>query len=379
MKYNIALPYFPEEDVERILEEFRTILKGNGMLTKGPQVKEFEKEFAAYTGAQYAVAVNSCTSALEVVFKAFGVGSGDEVVVPVQTFFSTASSVSLVGARPVFCDTDENFLLSFDDLKKKITAATKAVVIVHFAGSIHPEIFAIRDYLKERKILLIEDAAHASGAEIKGVRAGAIGDAGCFSFFSTKVMTTGDGGMITTNNEAVAKLCRSLIHLGIDVDAPQEQYSEIGGNRRMTEFQGILGRFQLKRLEEFVAHRNRIAQIYHQELRPLENEGRIAFQRFPDSIRHSYWRFIVFLSVGVNRDKVRERMKEHEIAVDWPYQPLVHLQPVFREKFGTKEGMCPGAENRAQHHACLPIHFGISENDARMIARALMQILVDFV
>ncbi|MBI2552444.1 DegT/DnrJ/EryC1/StrS family aminotransferase [Candidatus Uhrbacteria bacterium] len=368
MKYNSAFPYFPKEDIERILSEFKNILAGEGMLTKGPQVKEFEKEFAAYTGVRHAVAANSCTSALEVVLRAYGIGTGDEVIVPVQTFFSSASSAVMVGARPIFCDTDDNFLLSFEDLKAKITAATKAVVMVHFAGLIHPEIFAIRDYLKERNILLIEDAAHASGAEINGVRAGAIGDAGCFSFFSTKVITTGDGGMITTNNEAVAKLCRSLIHLGIDVDAPLEQYSEIGGNRRMTEFQGILGRFQLKRLDEFVAHRNMIARIYQEELRSFEKEGRITFSQFPDAVRHSYWRFIVFLQSGVNRDKVRERMKEKDIVIDWPYQPLIHLQPAFQRMYGTKAGQYLNAESRAQRHICLPIHLGISKDAARFIA-----------
>src|SRR3989338_4433521 len=368
MKYTTALPFFPQEDIEQILKKFGKILAGEGMLTKGPQVKEFEREFAAYTGVPYAVAANSCTSALEVVFKAFGVGKGDEVIVTVQTFFSSASSAVAVGAWPVFCDTDDNFLLSFEDLKRKISPATKAVVVVHFAGLIHPEIFAIRDYLKERNILLIEDAAHASGAEIKGVRAGAIGDAGCFSFFSTKVMTTGDGGMITTNNETVAKLCRSLIHLGIDVDAPQEQYSEIGGNRRMTEFQGILGRFQLKRLDEFVAHRNMIARIYQEELRSLEKEGRIAFPQFPGTVRHAYWLFIVFLQPGLNRDKVRERMREKDIAIDWPYQPLVHLQPAFQKLYDTKEGPYPNAESRVGRHICLPIHLGISKDAAYFIA-----------
>ncbi len=376
MKYTSACPYFPKEDIEQILNEFRRILAGEGMLTKGPQVKKFEQEFAAYTGVSYAVAANSCTSALEVVFRAFGIGDGDEVIVPVQTFFSSASSAVMVGARPVFCDTDENFLLSFEDVKRKISPATKAVVMVHFAGLIHPEIFAIRDYLKERNILLIEDAAHAAGAEINGVRAGAIGDAGCFSFFSTKVMTTGEGGMITTKNEAFAKLCRSLIHIGIDVDAPQEQYSAIGSNRRMNEFQGILGCFQLKQLHEFVAHRNMIAQIYQDELRLLEKEGVITFQQFPDSIRHSYWRFIVFLRPGIDRDKVRERMRKQDIVVDWPYQPLLHLQPVFQKMYNTKEGVCPDAESRVKRHVCLPIHLGISRDAAHVIVAKFKESLL---
>lgn len=375
MKYTTAFPYFPEDDINNILDEFRSILSGEGMLTKGPQVKAFEQEFSAYTGVSHAIATNSCTSALEIVFRAFGIGHGDELIVPVQTFFSTASSAVIVGARPVFCDTDENFLLSFDDLKRKISFRTKAVVIVHFAGLIHPEILAIREYLKERNILLIEDAAHAAGADINDIRAGAIGDAGCFSFFSTKVMTTGEGGMITTNNEAFARLCRSLTHIGIDVDAVQEQYSVIGGNRRMNEFQGILGRFQLKRLHEFVMHRNMIAGIYQEELRLLEKKGMIAFQQFPDSIRHSYWRFVIFLQPGIDRDKVRERMREQDVVVDWPYQPLVHLQPVFKKMYNTKEGLCPKAEDRVKCHICLPIHLGISKDAAHFIVTKFKELL----
>jgi len=376
MKYTIAFPYFPEEDIRRILSEFRQILSGERMLTKGPQVKEFEREFATYTGAPYAVATNSCTSALEVVLRAFDIGDGDEVIVPVQTFLSTASSAVIVGARPVFCDTDENFLLSFEDVKKKISPYTRAVIIVHFAGLIHPEIFAIRKYLKERNIRLIEDAAHAAGSEINGVRAGTIGDAGCFSFYSTKVITTGEGGMITTKNKAIEKLCRSLVHIGIDVDAPQEQYSAIGGNRRMNEFQGILGRFQLKRLDEFVAYRNMIARIYQEELRSLEKEGVIAFQQFPDSMRHSYWKFLVFLRQNIDRDTVRTHLAARGIAVDWPYQPLVHFQPVFRQMYATKEGLCPYAEARAEQHICLPMHAGITKDDANYIAREFAHALV---
>ncbi|MGB3946577.1 MAG: aminotransferase class I/II-fold pyridoxal phosphate-dependent enzyme, partial [Bacteroidia bacterium] len=150
MKYKNALPYFPEEDIDNILGEVKEILLGQGFLTKGPKSKEFEAKFADYIGSKFAVSTNSCTTAMEVVLKAIGLTPQDEVIVPVQTFIATGSCVSNVGGKLIFCDCDENFLLDYNDLKNKITPATKAVIIVHFAGLIHPDIFEIKTFLKEK-------------------------------------------------------------------------------------------------------------------------------------------------------------------------------------------------------------------------------------
>ena len=248
MKYRTAIPHFPKEDIKQIINEYREIFEGNSLFAKGPKVDEFEKMFSNYTGSEYGIAVNSGTSALEICLKAIGVSKGDEVIVPVQTFVSTGSSVVNNGGTPIFCGIDENHLIDINDLKNKITPATKAVIIVHFCGLIHPQIIELKNFLEKKKIILIEDAAHAHGAKIGNISAGNIGDFGCFSFYSTKIMTTaGEGGFITTNDLNYYNLCSSISAIGIDKESKEEIYHLSGSNYRMTEVQAIAGLTQLNR------------------------------------------------------------------------------------------------------------------------------------
>lgn len=372
MKYNTAFPYFPKSDINEMLDMFRVILSGDRLLTMGDNVLDFEKRFAKYVGSKYAIATNSGTSALEIALKAIGIKNGDEIIVPAQTFIATGSSVVSTGGRPVFCEADENFLLDFTDLKKRITDRTRAVIIVHFAGLIHPRIFEIKKYLAEKNICLVEDAAHAHGAKIRETFAGNIGDIGCFSFYSTKIMTTGEGGMITVNNGGMYNTCSSLRNRGLNLKADNEIFSNVGSNRRLTEFQAILGIYQLKRLEEFLNHRNRIADIYKTILSPLEKKGLMYFQVYAEYIRHAYWRFLVFLKdTEITCDEIKNRMEKLGIKIDSPYSPLLHLQPVFKKMYGIKEGLLKKTENLARRHFCLPIHLMIKDNDAKYIADAV--------
>ncbi len=374
MNYRNALPFFPEEDINNILLEVKSMLSGEGFLTKGPKVKAFEKAYAVYTGTKYGISTNSCTTALEIVLKSIGIGCGDEVIVPTQTFVATGSSVVTVGGTVVFCDSDENFLFDFDDLKRRITPRTKAVIIVHFAGLIHPDIWSIKAYLKERNIYLIEDCAHSNGADIDGKMCGSIGDVGCHSFFSTKIMTTGEGGMITTSDDQLFELCSSIRSIGIDITAEVEIFNRIGSNNRMAEYESILGLSQLNRLEEFVAHRIKVATIYREELNSLVEEGNIRFQFVPDNVRHPYWKFIVFLTSNeLTREELKTRLLGSGLSVDAPYAPLMHLQPIFRTLNKSMEGDMPQAEALVKTHFCLPIHMKISEEDARDIAQILKQ------
>lgn len=377
MNYRNAFPYFPENDIENILSDIRKILSGDCLLTKGPKVKEFENKFAAYTGSKYAVSTNSCTTALEIVLRAIQITDSDEVIVPTQTFMATGSSIIIAGGKVVFCESDENFLLDFADLKKRVTDATKAVIIVHYAGLIHPEIYAIKQFLKEKNIYLIEDCAHSSGASINSTFAGNIGDFGCHSFFSTKIMTTGEGGMITTNSDKFYHICSSIRSIGIDTYSGKEVFTNIGSNNRMAEIESILGLSQLNRLEEFVNHRIDIASIYKNELRDFEENGSIWFQKFPDSIRHPYWKFVIFLNANkYSRDTIKQQLVERGINAEAPYQPLMHLQPVFRRICETKEGDLPKSEAMSNTHICLPIHVKITQSDARKISHELKKVLL---
>lgn len=375
MKYNTAFPYFSDTDVEYILSQTRRILEGDEMLSMGRFVSEFETAFSQYVNTEYAVATSSCTTALETVLTSFDLSQGDEVIVPCQTFIATASSVVRVGAKPVFAEVGEDFLIDFESLKEKITANTKAVIVVHFAGLIHPEIFHIKKYLAERDIRLIEDAAHAHGASIKGIKAGNIGDAACFSFFSTKNMTAGEGGMITTNNKQIADVCSSIRNRGIVLGRGGELFDRIGSNLRMTEFQALIGMVQLERLDQFVMHRQKVASVYEEKLKRLVSNGSIT-RSLPDSdTSNSYWRYWIRLNDEYSREQVQAKLAEKSIKIDWAYTPLVHLQPIFVEMYGFKEGDLPRSDYFASNHICLPIHYLITTDDAVFIAESLIEVL----
>lgn len=371
--YNTSQPFFSKNDINELLPQIKTILEGGGFLAKGPKVKEFERLFSQYLGVKYGLAVNSGTSALEIVLKAIGIAHGDEVIVPTQTFVSTASSVSNNKGRPIFCQIDNNHLIDFEDLKSKITNKTKAVIIVHFGGLIHPQIFEIKKYLKNRKIYLIEDAAHAHGATIDNIYAGNIGDFGCFSFFSTKIITTGgEGGFISTNNKSFFELCSSLSAIGIDKKSDKELYINSGSNNRLTEIQSVIGINQLSNLENFIKHRILISEIYKNELDEL-NDNIISFQKYPKNIRHPFWLFIISVEdENKKRSAIKRKLKKDNININWPYEPLLHKQPVFRELNQT--GLAK-SEELSKKHLCLPIHMGITEEDAKYIAKSFNKAL----
>jgi perosamine synthetase len=370
-KYNTAFPYFPEDDIDNILGEVREILSGNKMLAMGEQTSEFEKEFGNYCNTKYAVAMSSCTAALELSLLALNLSNDDEIVVPVQTFIATGSCVLRAGANIVFCDTDDDFLLDFESMKKLINKNTKAVIIVHFAGMISRDIIKIKDYLKKRNIALIEDDAHAHGATFNGLSAGSIGDMGCFSFYSTKIMTTGEGGMLTTNNTEFYEKCSSMRNRGVDINHKGELFTNLGSNYRVTEIQSLLGRSQLKRLPEFSRHRNFIASVYKEALSDLIKDGIIRLQNPSENSTHAYWRFIVFLNKH-NRNKVIEKLDEFNIKADAPYMPLLHNQPLFSE---LPRVLTPNADKLSKSHISLPVHMLINEDDARFIAKSLIEVL----
>lgn len=376
INYRMAAPYFPDEEIEKILPLFREILEGKRPLSQSEFVREFERAFAAMTGCRYAVATNSCSAALEIALRCLNITSGDDVVVPVETFIATGAIILREGANPVFAGiSPETFCLSLKTLQAVVTPKTKAVIIVHMAGFISPEIFAIRDFCRERGIALIEDAAHAPGAAINGEKAGSIGDIGCFSFYPTKVMTTAEGGMFVTNNESLYELANSYRHRGRDMSAKAECYSRLGTNNRMTEFSAILGLSQLSCLNEFIDKRNRVADYYGEFLAELFAQGKLNKLVKPENIRHAYWRFIVGLEKQFDRVEVQKLMKENGVAVDWAYDPPLHLQPVFRHRFNINEGYLSETEEIMKHFICLPIHPFLTREDIAYISRSLTEVL----
>jgi perosamine synthetase len=306
---------------------------------------------------------------------AMDIRSGDEVILPTQTFIATASSVARLGAKPVFAEIDRDFLLDADKIEQYVTRKTKAVILVHFSGLLHNKIFEMREWLNSLGIPLIEDAAHSHGASIKGAKAGALGDVATFSFYSTKNMTTGEGGMITTDDQNLADSCASIRARGLDIHAGDEIFSKLGTNQRMTDVQALMGQVQIKRLDEFVKHRNGVAETYNRVLQPAIGNGLIEIPVVPNNVCHAYWRYVVFLKNDQDREIIAKRVADYSIKIDWVYQPLVHLQPIMMKLYNNEVGMLPFSEALAKTHICLPIHRGISNKDARFIANKLLECL----
>ena len=369
-KINMAEPYFSPEDRQWIHREIDAILDGS--LSMGPNVAAFEREFAARVGVHHAIAMNSCTSALEAALLSQDI-VGKEVILPAETFIATGMAVHLAGGIPVFAEISaSNLCLDLEDVKRRVTACTAGVLLVHMAGLVTPDILAFRQFCDANQIFLIEDAAHSPGARLAGKEAGSFGHAGCFSFYPTKVITSGEGGMLTTDSDRIAAFARSYQHRGRDMSSQVERYVLPGRNVRMTEISALLGRVQLSHLDEFLARRRKIAAIYGKELSGVRDLRLVVPMDLESS---SFWKVPLLLQASVSRAALTEQMATAGIAVDWAYQPPLHLQPVFRDLFGITEGLLPRTEDLLSRHLCLPCHPGMSEEDAIGVARELRMAL----
>jgi dTDP-4-amino-4,6-dideoxygalactose transaminase len=365
MKVVAAKPFFTEEDMEGIVQDIKQCLR-DGTLTLGPKVREFEELFAKYIGVKHAIAVNSGTSSLEIPLKFFNV-KDREVIVPTNSFVASANTVVFAGGRPIITDIKRETLdLDPADALKKITPKTKGIMVVHLAGFIPPEMDEIKRICEEKGLFLIEDAAQAQGATFNGQKAGSLGDVGSFSFFPTKVMTTGEGGMITTNSDELAEFARSMRHHGrVGV-----LHSRLGYNWRMSDLNAIVGIYQLKRLEEFVKERNCLAARYTAGLKMIKGIRPIFV---PPNIRHCYYKYPVLLEGTMDARTLEKILQEkYDISTATLYQPPIHLQPLYREMFGYKEGDLPVSEVvLSKHELCLPMFVGLTNEQVDYVLEAL--------
>ena len=362
-----AKPHFMEEDIKPILSEIEVILRG-GKLALGEKVLAFEQKFAAYTGSQHAIAVNSGTSTLEIILRYYGIEQ-QEVVVPTNSFVASANAVFFAGGTPVLADIREDTLcLDPTDLKKRITKKTKAVIVVHLAGLPCPQMAEIIDICDRNGLVLIEDAAQAHGAILGNKKIGSLSAAASFSFFSTKVITTGEGGMITTDDGKLSDYARSVRHHGYENDL----FVRLGHNWRMTEIQAVLGLYQLERIEQFIRKRNEVASRYRELLADLK---KLRFIDVPLGARQSYYKFPVIIDASIDTVKLMAEMKQkHQIALAPLYYPPIHLQPFYRS-LGYREGQLPVAERVLRQQLCLPMYYAIAEQEIRQVADALRQCL----
>lgn len=369
MEVPAARLVFPDEDRATILSMIDGALQ-SGSLTLGPYTRELEEAFRARHDADYAVAVNSGTSALEIVLRSLGV-DGSEVIVPTNTFFATAAAVLHAGGVPRLADVSPDTLaLSVESLEAAITDATVGVVLVHIGGAITPDTPAIAELCRKRGLFLFEDAAHAHGSKYSGRPAGSFGIAGAFSFYPTKVITSGEGGMIVTGEERIrddAVIYRDQGKAGF----LGGDHVRLGYAWRMSELHAAVGVVQLRRLDEFIRNRRSIAAFYDQRLAEIDGISPLAVHPDSDS---NYYKYIAMLDPGIVRADLKDLLrKEHGVSMSGEvYAAPLHFQPVFE---GLQKGQLTIAEDVCARHVCLPIHSDMTAEEASYVIERMKVVL----
>jgi len=357
--------YFPSTTVEWITTKVREVLTNGDYLTLGRYNEEFEKEFAEYVGVKHAVAVANGTASLEIILRAVGVQGGD-VIVPTNTFAATAYAAIHAGGRPIFADIAADMNVDPSDVEKRLTSNTRAVIPVHIGGLISPSLHELLELAEQHDFCVVEDAAHAHGSKLGGKMAGSFDTAGGFSFFSTKVITTGEGGMITTNDDAIAEKARLLRDQG---KVRGNVVGVIGYNWRMSEFQAIVGLAQLNLLEEIIKKRAYIAKLYD-EL--LEDFSLLRPLGIPPEVRHNYYKYIVFLPKDRDPEILRKHLKEkYNVSLGgYVYEAPLHCQPVFKEYVDDLDGY-QTSDDLCSRHIALPIYPQMTEQEAQHVIESL--------
>lgn len=341
MKIPIYQPYIDSEELKTVAE----CIKSGWISSQGPYVKKFAEEFANYLGVKYAIPATSGTTALHLALAAIGIKSGDEVIMPDLTFVASANSVSYVGAKPVLVDVDQKNL-TIDPLKieEKITEKTKAIMVVHLYGQ-PAQMDKIIKIANKYKLKIIEDAAEALGAEFKGAKVGTIGEVGCFSFYGNKIITTGEGGMVTTNDKKIAE---NIIFLNNHARANGKSYyfhSEVGFNYRMTALQAAFGLAQMKKIKKILEKKAVGARFYKNKLQKLSDLTLVDSPSWGKSV---FWLYTIFCKNEKQRNDLSVYLARAGIETRPVFYPL-HLLPPYKEKAGY-----PVSENLAQGGLSLP-------------------------
>jgi len=375
------VPYGRQQIDERDIEAVVQVLKSD-WLTTGPKIEEFETAVASFVGAKHGVAVSNGTAALHAAMYALGIGPGDEVIVPPMTFIATANAVVYQGGTPVFADVDPGTLLiDPDEVERRITTKTKAILAVDYAGQ--PCNYERLQSLARRNGLhLVTDACHALGAEYKGKKIGSIADMTVFSFHPVKHITTGEGGMITTDDPELAARMRRFRNHGIATDFRQREktgswfyeMADLGYNYRITDIQCALGISQMAKFPGWLDRRRQIAGRYDTAF--LGSECTVPLAVSAD-VRHAYHLYVVKLGAGTGAKSRAEAFAEFRrrgIGVNVHYIP-VHLHPFYRDKFGTGAGKCPVAESEYEKIISLPMFSGLTYSEVDTVIQAAKDIL----
>jgi dTDP-4-amino-4,6-dideoxygalactose transaminase len=370
-----------DDDIEAVV----SVLK-SGWLTTGPRTRQFEKAFAHYVGASNAVALSSCTAALHLALAAIGLKEGDEVILPTMTFSASSEVVLYFKARPVLVDCQpDSFQMDPVAVERAITARTRAIIVVHFAGSPAP-IDTILDIARRHNLKVIEDAAHALPTRYMGKMVGSFGDVTCFSFYATKTLTTGEGGMVTTENPEYADRIRMLSLHGISKGA-ENRYTaqgswryeilDVGYKYNMTDIQAALGLAQLSKCDSMREKREQLAQYYTSALSTTE-----VFEtpEVPADVQHAWHLYVLQLrleALTISRDRFIEELKERGVGTSVHFIPL-HTHPLYRRQLGYRLGQFPQAERHFERAMSLPLFPAMTKQDSEHVTEALHDVAREY-
>jgi len=353
-------PQLGQEEIDAVVAVMQS-----GMIAQASNVAEFEKEFAAYCDVEHAVAVNSGTAAIHTMLAALGVGPGDEVITTPFTFIATATPIAMCGATPVFVDIDPNtYNLDPAKVEAAITDKTKAIVAVHIFGQV-PNWDALQQIATKHGVHLVEDAAQAVGAKWKGKRAGSLGEAGAFSTYATKNMSTGEGGLVTTNNAEIADFARRFRHHGQPLGT-RYTYEHLGYNYRMTDISAAIGREQLKKLDGWNARRREVGKAYNEAFKDLDAVSVFADQD-AEHVYHLY-----SMRVHSDRDQFQNVLKDNEVS-SGVYYPI----PLYRTKvFQTDQNVAeqfPVCEQVCSEILSIPCHPALTDDQVERVIKGVQQ------
>jgi len=365
------IPFSGPDITDKELEAVTEVIK-SGWLAHGKYSKRLEELFREYTGAKHVITVSNCTAGLHLSCLAAGFGAGDEVIVPAQTHTATAHAVEYTGAKAVFADVyPSTGNISIEEIEGKISERTRGVIPVHMAG--YPcEMDRIKKICDDRGLVLIEDCAHAIGTTYQGTHVGNFGAAGCFSFYPTKQITTGEGGVVASNDDTLAHFVDK--HRAFGIDTPPELRTKpgvydvrgLGYNFRMTDFQAALGVGQMERYAENVATRRANAKLYT-EL--LADDNRFEVLEYSDE--HSYYLFQVIVREPLSRDEMIARLKENGVGLSIHYATPVPLMTYYREKYAYTAEDFPNAVRYGKQSISLPVHQKVTQDDIRYVVETM--------
>ena len=372
MKVPYFVPWITSRD-KKLVNETLT----QRWLTNGPNLQLFEKKIKKFIGTKYAVGVGNATQALHLTVKSLGIQENDEVLVPTFTFVATANSVIYSKAKPVLVDVEQDsFNISLKDIKKKITKKTKAIIVVHYGGQAC-DMNEIMSFAKKYGLFVIEDCAHALGSMYENKMCGNIGDAGCFSFYPTKIITTGEGGMITTNKKNISQKTQILKSQGMDIQPTQREKEakwkydivDLGYNYRLDEIRSALGISQMNRIKEINQRRIKIAKKYNKLLEKIDG---ITIPKIKSKRNHIFHLYTIKIEkeFPIDRNELFVRLHKKGIGTSVQYYPI-HMMSYYKKTFHYKKGDFPNSENLMNKILCLPIFPTMSTKQVKFVVNQI--------